>query len=300
MAHNTLVVIVGPTGVGKTNVSVEIAQQFGGDILSSDSRQIYRSMTIGTAAPDAATLERVSHHFIQFLDPHDLYNASVYESQVTALLPTLFKKNPVQFLVGGSMLYVDAVCKGIDVIPDVDLDIRANLKQKMETEGIESIRLQLKQLDPESFKTIDLKNPARLIHAVEVSLTTGKPYSSFLTRNSKSRDFNIIKIGLNLNREILYERINMRVRDMISVGLEDEVKNLLPYRECNALQTVGYKEMFAYLDGEYSINRAVELIQRNSRHYAKKQLTWFRKDESIRWFSPSQVDEIANYIQTQI
>ncbi len=300
MSNNTLIVLVGPTGVGKTASSIAIAKAFGCDIISCDSRQIFKRMTIGTAAPTEKEMEQVPHHFVQFLEPGENYNASQFEHDVLQKLDVLFEKNPVQLMVGGSMMYVDAICKGIDAIPDVDAVVRETLKEQYQKDGLDGIRFQLKNLDPETYAKVDLKNPARVIHAVEVCLTTGKPYSSFLKRADKKRSFNIIKVALNMGRDRLYHRINLRVQKMVEAGLLDEVKSLLPYRELQALQTVGYREVFEYLDGNYSFNRAIELIQRNSRHYAKKQLTWFRKDEQTQWFHPNEPEKMVEYLQQKI
>ncbi len=300
MSQNTLIVLVGPTGVGKTQTSLQIAKKFGCDIISSDSRQVFKQMSIGTAAATAEEQKQVPHHFVQFLNPDETYNASQFESDVLKKLDELFAKNPVQLMVGGSMMYVDAICKGIDIIPDVDPEVRERLKKQHAEEGLEGIRLQLKTLDPLSYEKVDLKNPARLIHAVEVCLTTGKPYSSFLKRSEKKRDFRIVKIGLNMGRDKLYDRINQRVELMIAEGLETEVKALQNYREFQALQTVGYREMFDYLDGNYDLKRAIQLIQRNSRHYAKKQLTWFRKDADIHWFHPDESNKILHFLAEEI
>lgn len=296
----TLIIIVGPTGVGKTQASLAIASHFQCDVISADSRQLYRHMSIGTASPTAEELSVVPHHFVQILSPDAPYNASNYETDVLELLPDLFQKNPVQVMVGGSMMYIDAICKGIDDIPDVDPEVRDQLKLQLELEGIESLRLQLKVLDPVTYDKVDLKNPARVLHAVEVCLTTGKAYSSFLKKTPKKRPFNIVKVGIDMPREKLYQRINNRVVKMMEEGLEDEVKKLMPFRHCNALNTVGYKEMFAYLDGKIKLPRAIDLIQRNSRRYAKKQLTWFRKDSNTQWFSPSNEAEIFSYLKKVI
>lgn len=300
MSTPTLIVIIGPTGVGKTSTSLSLASHLGCDNLSADSRQMYRQMPIGTAAPTTEELSQIKHHFVQFLNPDDLYNASQYETDVVELLPGLFAQNMVQVMVGGSMMYIDAVCKGIDEMPDVDLEIRKQLKQQLDLEGLESLRLQLKVMDPISYAKVDLQNPARVLHAVEVCLTTGRPYSSFLTRSIKKRDFNILKIGIDLPRPQLYDRINTRVDLMMQQGLVEEVKTLLPYKNCNALNTVGYKEIFDFLDGKTNLKRATDLIKRNSRRYAKKQLTWFKKDESITWFQPTDSEQILQWVDERI
>lgn len=267
----------------------------GCDIISADSRQLYKGMRIGTAAPNEEELSQVPHHFVGHLALGDYYNASMYEQEVCAKLEQLFTKNPTQVLTGGSMLYVDAITKGIDYMPDVDPEIRQSLKTRLAEQGIEGLRIELKTLDPVYYRQADLKNPIRIVHALEVCLTTGKPYSSFRSEQAKQRPFRIIKIGLQRDRQDLYQRINQRVHQMIATGLVEEVRSLLPYRHLHSLHTVGYQEMFAYLDGTYSLDRAIELIQRNSRHYAKKQITWYKKDPEIQWFHPDQMDSILNY-----
>ncbi len=297
MSNNKLIVIVGPTGVGKTKVALSVAAAMGSDIISVDSRQMFKYLSIGTAAPTAEEQNTVTHHFVQFLEPDAYYNAFQFEHDVMDLLPTLFEKNPVQVMAGGSMMYVDAVCKGIDYVPDVTPEVRQTLKQRYAESGLEPIREELKKLDPVIYNKVDLQNPARVIHALEVCLTTGKPYSSYLTDEDKERDFEIIKIGLNRPRPELYSRINQRVLQMQDEGLIDEVKSLQQYRGLQALQTVGYREVFPYLDGEYTLARAIELIQRNSRHYAKKQLTWFRKDEKTTWFHPDSIRKILKFLE---
>lgn len=297
--NHTLIVIIGPTGVGKTRASLSVASHFNCDIISADSRQMYKNMTIGTAAPTQEELSVARHHFIQFLHPNNLYNASQYETDVMQLLPQLFKQNSKQVLVGGSMMYVDAICKGIDLMPDVDPEVRKNLKKQLATDGLEALRIQLKTLDPATYNKVDLKNPARVLHAVEVCITTGKPYSSFLTQSAKKRDFNIIKVGIDAPRPKLYDRINQRVDNMIKAGLVNEVKALLPYKDYNALNTVGYKEIFEYLDGKISLKRATDLIKRNSRRYAKKQLTWFRRDSSVTWFQYNELEQLDSWLNNR-
>lgn len=297
--NHTLIVIIGPTGVGKTRASLSVASRFNCDIISADSRQMYKNMTIGTAAPTQEELSVARHHFIQFLHPNNLYNASQYETDVMQLLPQLFKQNSKQVLVGGSMMYVDAICKGIDLMPDVDPEVRENLKKQLATDGLEALRIQLKTLDPATYNKVDLKNPARVLHAVEVCITTGKPYSSFLTQSAKKRDFNIIKVGIDAPRPKLYDRINQRVDNMIKAGLVNEVKALLPFKDYNALNTVGYKEIFEYLDGKISLKRATDLIKRNSRRYAKKQLTWFRRDSSVTWFQYNELEQLDSWLNNR-
>jgi len=296
----TLVVLTGPTGIGKTSVGIKIAQHFNTEIVSSDSRQIYRELSIGTAVPSNEELKAVKHHFIQSHSITDNYNASRYETEALDLLEDLYKKKDIILMVGGSMLYIDAICKGIDIMPDADPEIRASLKKELETNGLESLRLQLKTLDPEYYKTVDLKNPNRIIHALEISIQTGKPYSSFRSNKAKSRPFSIIKIALNCDRKILHNRINQRVDKMVEAGLEAEARNVYPQKQLNALNTVGYREWFSYFDGDITRVKAIELIKRNSRRYARKQITWFRKDETVQWFSPDQTIEIIEYIEAQI
>lgn len=298
--QDTLIVLVGPTAVGKTDLSVRLAEHFKTPIISADSRQIYKGLKIGTASPEPEYLERVQHHFIECKALDDYYNASAYETEVLDLLTLLFKKQNEVLLTGGSMMYVDAVVKGIDEMPDADQEIRAELIERFQNEGLEPLRIQLKTLDPVFYSKVDLKNHSRIIHALEISIQTGKPYSSFLTNQAKERPFNVIKVGIDRDRKELYERINQRVLLMIEEGLEEEAKVFQAYRHCNALNTVGYKEMFAYLDGEYDLDRAVELIQRNSRRYAKKQLTWFRRDQQIQWFHPDNMTEIIAYVERKL
>lgn len=295
--QKNLVIITGPTGIGKTAVAIQLAKYFDSEIISADSRQLFKELYIGTATPNPHELSEVKHHFIQSHSIADNYNASRYENEALQLINELFIKTNLLFLTGGSMLYINAVCNGIDEMPDADPEIRLYLKSKFENEGIESLRLQLKQLDPNYYQNVDLKNPNRIIHALEISLTTGKPYSSFRTNPKKIRPFKIIKIGLDCDRQILHNRINTRVDKMIAEGLESEAKNLLAHRNLNALNTVGYRELFDYFDGKISLDTAIELIKRNSRRYARKQLIWFRNDPQIKWFFPENVTEIVKYIE---
>lgn len=296
----TLVVLTGPTGIGKTALSIEIAQHFDTEIVSSDSRQLFKELSIGTAVPSKEELGAVRHHLIQTYSITENYNASRYEHEALEVIENLFKQHDVLLLVGGSMLYIDAICKGIDFMPDADPEIRNTLKKQLETNGIESLRLQLKQLDPEYYEKVDLKNPARIIHALEICLMTGKPYSSFRTNPQKERPFHILKIGLNTNREILHQRINQRVDQMIKSGLIEEARKVYPQKHLNALNTVGYRELFDWFDGNSSKEKAIELIKRNSRRYARKQITWFRRDEQMQWFEPNQKEEILSYITQEI
>jgi len=295
-----LVVVLGPTGVGKTDLSIALAERYNTSIVSSDSRQIYREMNVGTAVPEQEYLDRVKHYFIGDLSIHDYYNSWEYEKQAVAKIEELHKSSDVVLLVGGSMMYIDAVCNGIDDIPTIDPQLRADILKKYEEEGLESIRMQLKQLDPVFYDEVDLKNAKRVIHAVEVCLMAGKPYSSMRTNKGRERSFEIIKLGLNRDREELYDRINKRVDIMFADGLEDEARSLYPYKSLNSLNTVGYKELFGYFNGEYDFEEAVRLIKRNSRRYAKRQLSWFNRDESIQWFNPDNEAEILNALDKRI
>lgn len=296
MPQKNLIVLVGPTGVGKTETSLKLAEYFRAPIINADSRQIYKGMTIGTAAPTEEDRKRVTHYGVQFLNPGDYYSAAQFELDVMQLLGELFLKHDYVVLSGGSMMYIDAVCNGIDDIPTVDAETRKMMLERYEKEGLEPLVRELRILDPEYYRIVDLKNPKRVIHALEICYMTGKPYSSFRTNKKKERPFRIIKIGLKRDREILYERINNRVTKMLEDGLEDEVKALLPYRGSNALNTVGYKEMFAYLDGKMTYDEAADKIRQNSRIYSRKQMTWFKRDEQIQWFEPEQVQDIISHI----
>jgi tRNA dimethylallyltransferase len=295
-----LLIVLGPTGIGKTRLSVEIARHFSTEIISCDSRQIFKEMKIGTAVPDQETLSQVKHHFIQTHSIHDYYNASKYEFEALDKIRDLFQSNDILVMVGGSMMYIDAVCKGIDDLPEVDHEIRQNLISKLEHEGIGSLRMDLRILDPLYYAEVDLRNPKRILHALEICLMTGKPYSSFRTRQVKKRDFHIIKIGLNMDRKDLYDRINTRVDEMFREGLLEEAWNLFSFKNLNSLNTVGYKELFSYFEGKISLEEAKEKIKANSRKYARKQLTWFSADSSINWFSPTMDHNIINFLENQI
>ena len=299
MSH-TLIVLIGPTGVGKTELSLSIAEHFHTSILSSDSRQLYADLKIGTAAPTPEQLARVPHHFVGTLKLTDYYSAAQYEADVMKKLEELFSLNEVVVLTGGSMMYVDAICKGIDDIPTVDKETRELMLQKYAEEGLDHLCAELKLLDPEYYQIVDLKNPKRVIHALEICYMTGKSYTSFRTQSTKKRPFRIIKIGLTREREELYERINRRVDEMLDAGLLEEVKAVYPYKELNSLNTVGYKELFKYLDGEWTLEFAIEKIKQNSRIYSRKQMTWFKRDNEIHWFHPDQKEEIMNYINEQL
>jgi tRNA dimethylallyltransferase len=275
----TLVVISGPTAVGKTEYTIQQALNYNTCILSADSRQFYREMKIGTAFPSQEEIAKVPHFFLGNKSIHDYYSVSKFEQDVLQLLPELFKKNNIVILTGGSGLYIDAVCKGIDDLPDPIQDIRDEINHLFQNEGIEALRSRLKILDPVFYEQVDLANHKRLMRGIEVSMQMGKPYSWFLTNSSKKRDFNIVKYCLNRPREILYDRINLRVDAMINEGLLDEVKSLYPFKHLNALNTVGYKELFDYLDGKISFENAIEDIKTHTRRYAKRQLTWFKRDD---------------------
>lgn len=297
--HN-LIVLVGPTGVGKTELSLNIAEAYNSPIISADSRQLYSDLKIGTAAPTAEQMKRVKHYFVGTLQLTDYYSAAQYEMEVVKVLDSLFQEKNTILLTGGSMMYVDAVCKGIDDIPTVDNDTREMMMEKYEKQGLEQLCNELKLLDPEYYSIVDLKNPKRVIHALEICYMTGKTYTSFRTGNKKERPFNIIKIGLSREREELYERINKRVDIMIEEGLIDEVKSVYEHKNLNSLNTVGYKEIIKYLDGEWDLQFAIEKIKQNSRIYSRKQMTWFKRDEEIKWFHPDNVKEIMEYINYRI
>ena len=295
----TLIVITGPTAVGKTTLCLEIAKHFDVPIINADSRQIYREMKIGTAAPTEEQLRQVRHYFVGTLGLSDYYSASMYEQDVLALLNELFKTSDYALMSGGSMMYIDAVCNGIDDIPTVDEETRTLLKQRLANEGLEVLVEELKRLDPEHYAIVDRQNPRRVVHALEICMMTGKTYTSFRKNEHKERPFDIIKVGLNRERSVLYDRINRRVDTMMKEGLLDEAQRLLPMRQENALNTVGYKEMFAYLDGTWTLEEAVERMKGNTRRYARKQLTWFKRDPQMNWYEPEQKEEIINYITSQ-
>ncbi len=294
--RNTLIVILGPTGIGKTDLSTELALMLKTVIISADSRQIYKELKIGTAAPSEEQLKTVKHYMIGDKSIHDYYSAGIFEIEVTELLNEIFKTQKTVILAGGSGMYIDAVCNGIDDIPDADPEIRNMLIKQFENEGIESIRFDLQRLDTEHYKTVDLNNPKRILKAIEVCLQTGKTYTSFLTKPQKLRSYKILKIGLERERHELYTRINQRVEQMLDEGLINEAKQFREFKDLNALNTVGYKELFSYFDGEYDLDEAVRLIKRNSRRYAKRQITWFKRDNKIKWFHPDNKQEIFQYI----
>ena len=297
MKAKTLIVVTGPTAVGKTELCLHIARHFGIPIINADSRQIYQDMRIGTAAPTETQLRQVRHYFVGTLPLDGYYSASMYEEQVTALLDTLFLQSDYALMAGGSMMYIDAVCNGIDDIPTIDDETRATMKRRLAEEGLERLCDELKVLDPEHYAIVDRNNPRRVVHALEICHMTGRTYTSFRTNRRKQRPFDIVKIALNRPREELYERINRRVDQMMADGLLDEARSLYDRRHLNALNTVGYKEMFAYLDGTWPLNEAVERLKGNTRRYARKQPTWFKKDPDIAWFSPDDKEQIIKHIE---
>ena len=296
MRDKSLIVITGPTAVGKTAISLDIAKYFGIPVINADSRQIYKELRIGTARPSEEEMKEVRHYFVGTLGIADYYSASLYEQQVLALLDNLFQTHDYALLSGGSMMYIDAVCDGIDDIPTVDDETRETMKRRLREEGLEALCEELKKLDPEYYEEVDRKNYRRVVHALEICTMTGKTYTSFRKRERRERPFRIIKIGLTLSREELYNRINARVDKMMAEGLLDEARKMYPQRELNALNTVGYKELFDYFDGCWPLEEAVERIKGNTRRYARKQLTWYKKDDSISWFHPQDKEKIINYI----
>lgn len=311
MSNCTLIVITGPTAVGKTQLCLDIARHFDIPIINADSRQIYKELSIGTAKPTAEELQQVKHYFVGTLSLQDYYSASLFESQVMELLGTLFKHNDYALMAGGSMMYIDAVCDGIDDIPTIDDDTRATMKRRLAEEGLQKLCEELRLVDPEYYEIVDRQNPKRVVHALEICTMTGRTYTSFRKRSQKTGDrsqetgdrsqkrpFRIVKIGLNRDREELYSRINARVDKMMQQGLLKEAESLYPLRDLNALNTVGYKELFEYFSGRWSLEEAVERIKGNTRRYARKQLTWYKKDPQIRWFHPDQKKEIIDYIIT--
>lgn len=295
-----LFILLGPTAVGKTTLSLKIAKMLSSPIINCDSRQIYKDMSIGTAAPTKEQLKEVTHYFVKILELQQYYSAAQYEEDVIQLLNQLKPSHNNLLLSGGSMMYIDAVCNGIDDIPSIDPEVREELKKRLQTEGLEKLRNELRLLDPEYYNTVDLKNPKRIVHALEICYTSGKTYSSFRIRKKKERPFQIIKLGLRRERDDLFDRINKRVDTMMEDGWLEEVKSLYPYRHLNALNTVGYKELFNYIDGIWNLDFAIEKIKKNTRDYAKKQMTWFSHDESIHWFAPDNEKEIMDFISEKI
>ena len=299
---NTLLVITGPTAVGKTDLCLEIAESRGIPVINADSRQIYRDMPIGTAAPTAEQMQRVKHYFVGTLALDEYYNASMYEQDVMTLLSQMFegKDDALAMMTGGSMMYIDAVCNGIDDIPTIRDDVRQLYKDRLATEGLDPLLAELKTLDPEYYDIVDKCNPRRVVHGLEICRQTGTTYTSFRIRERKQRPFRIVKIALNRPRDILYKRINSRVDMMIAEGLEEEARRLYPLRHLNALNTVGYKEMFKYIDGEWTLDEAVERIKGNTRRYARKQQTWYKKDDDIVWFDAAEREHILNFISDTV
>lgn len=313
---NSLIVITGPTGVGKTELCLNIAEHYGIDIINADSRQIYAEIPIGTAAPTAEQMQRVRHYFVGTHHIGDYYSASMYEQEVLDLIAEKEEEagnNPIAVLTGGSMMYIDAVCNGIDDIPTIKDEIRNEMKQRLETEGLDTLVDELRELDPQHWETVDRSNPRRVVHALEICHQTGRTYTSFRIGRKKERPFNIIKIGLTRDKVLkvkrgqvimdhteLYDRINARVVSMMEQGLVEEARRVLPYRNEKALNTIGYKEMFRYFDNEITLEEAVRQIQSNSREYARKQLTWYKKDESMKWFHPNQEKDIKDYINSNL
>jgi tRNA dimethylallyltransferase len=297
MSKKNLIVIAGPTAIGKTALSIAIAKAYNCPIISADSRQFFKEMNIGNAKPTVAEMNGIPHYLIDSHTITEDYNVGKYEIESIALLEKLFQTNEKIILVGGSGLYIDAVCKGFDELPEADIETRNKINSVLKSKGIEGLQELLKELDINYYNKVDLQNPQRLSRALEVCLTTGIPYSTFRKGKIKKRNFNIIKIGLNTSRDVLYNRINQRVDEMMTHGLLNEVKSLLPFKHLNALQTVGYKELFDYLENKTDLKSAIDLIKQNTRRFAKRQLTWFRKDEEIKWFEPSQINEIMNYIK---
>lgn len=293
---NTIFVILGPTGVGKTDLSIEVASMLGTSVISCDSRQIYRELSIGVASPSPEQLAAVKHYFIATRSVDEHYSAGQYELDALPIIESEIAANGCAVMVGGSMLYIDAVCRGIDDIPTIDEELRRSVRRIYDEQGIEEVRRRLRLLDPQHYAEVDLRNVKRMLHALEVCYQTGQPFSKLRTGGIKRRSFEIVKIGLDCPREVLYDNIDRRVLKMIQQGLEQEVRSVNDKRHLNALNTVGYKEMFAYLDGEYDLDRAIELIQRNTRHYAKKQLSWFKRYGDVQWFSPYDRQRILDML----
>lgn len=295
--QKTLVVILGPTGVGKTELSLQLAEHFKCPIVNADSRQIYRELPIGTAAPTPAERARVKHHFVGTHSITEDYNAGQFERDALAVINEEFLQRDVVIMSGGSMLYIDAVCRGLDELPETKDSTRAELQERYKSNGLEWLQKEVERLDPTYYATVDRQNPQRLLHALEVTIASGKPYSSMRKGQPQSRPFRIVKIGLTRPREELYERINKRVLLMMEDGLKEEAKRVYPQRDRNSLQTVGYKELFKAFDGEWTLDEAINMIQQNSRHYAKRQLTWYRRDPEVHWVDLSQHPHMEELIQ---
>ena len=296
----TLIVIAGATGSGKTDLSIHIAQHYQAPIISTDSRQFYRGIPIGTAQPDAEQLKAVEHHFIASRELQDDFNCGAYEQEALARLEELFKEHDTVVAVGGSGLYIKALCEGMDDLPEVESSLRTSLAEELKTVGVEAMAERLRELDPAFYEVVDRKNPARVLRALEVCISTGKPYSAQRTGKRRERPFGIVKIATDMDRAVLYERIDRRVDIMMEQGLEQEAREVYHLRELNSLQTVGYREMFDYFDGTITREEAIELIKRNSRRYAKRQLTWFRRDTEFAWFHPAEKEKIIEYIDAKI
>ena len=294
-----LIVVVGPTASGKTDLSIALARHYNAPIISTDSRQVYKGLPIGTAYPSDEQLQAVEHHFIAELELTEEFNCGEYEQRALERLETLFETYDTVVAVGGSGLYVRALCDGMDNLPQADAQLRESLMARLQSDGVEPLAEQLKQLDPEYYEVVDRQNPARVMRALEVCITSGCKYSELRKGERKERDFKIVKVGVTMPREQLYDRVNRRVDLMIDAGLEVEARAVLPYRHCNSLKTVGYSEMFDYFDGEITLEQAVELIKRNTRHYAKRQLTWFRRDADVEWFNPTDKEQIIKYIDSR-
>jgi len=296
MNTKTLIVVLGPTAIGKTSLSIQLAKQYNTEIVSADSRQFYKELLIGAAPPSVKELSEVKHHFIQHLSVSEDYNVGKFEKDAILKIEELFRKNDKIIMTGGSGLYIDAICKGFDKMPEIPSEIREKVISLYKKNGIEFLQEELKEKDSIYFNEVDTKNPQRLMRALEIIYSTNKTFSSFRKKEKKKRSFNIVKIGLEIDRELLYNRINNRVDIMMENGLEKEVKSLIPYQNKNALQTVGYKELFEYFDGNCSLEQSTEMIKQNTRRFAKRQITWFKKDSSIKYFSPESLNEIIKFI----
>lgn len=291
---------MGPTAIGKSRLAIDLALHYGTEIISADSRQFYREMSIGTAKPSSNDLQKVRHHFVDFISVTEDFSAGEFASSADEVLVNIFNNNEVCIMAGGSGLFIRAVCDGLDDLPEVPESIRKQLNRRYEESGIEGLSLELKELDPEHCEVIDLQNHRRIIRALEVCLSSGRPYSSFLSKSNKQRDYTVVKVGLEIDRDELYKKIEDRVDAMLDAGLEEEVRSLVRFKDYNALNTVGYREMFEYLNGKVTLEEAVDLIKRNTRRFAKRQLTWFKRDDEIQWFDPQQRVDIMGYITSKI